>query len=190
METDDDFALMSAIASGDASSLGRLYDRYSPMLNALAVRVLGNKADAEEVLQDVFSEVWFRASRFGPERGSPRTYLMMLTRSRAIDRLRSLRTSRLPQVPAAVIPSDPRDNQQPVGDAILSEQKQSIAHALGQLPAEQKQALEHWYYEGLSHSQIAEKLNRPLGTVKSQLRQGLIRLRDLLRNLDSRGGVR
>lgn len=190
MTTDDDYALMSGIAAGQTACLGRLYDRYAPTVLALCTRVLHNRTEAEDVLQEVFSEVWFRASRFGAERGSPRSYLLMLARSRAIDRLRSLRSARPPAGSTATSAGDPPDHHSPASDAVANEQKQAIVAALAQLPREQKEAMEHWYYEGLSHSQIAKKLDRPLGTVKSHLRQGLIRLRDLLRNLDSRGGGR
>jgi RNA polymerase sigma-70 factor (ECF subfamily) len=177
----DDFALMQAIARRDRDALAALYDRHSPMLLAICRRVLKDAGEAEDVMTDVFFEVWAKADRFDSSRGNPLTYLVTLSRSRAIDRQRS-RSSR-PKVTSdftdAASQTDPVPN--PFESIHLKERQTQVRAALSSLDPMQREALECSFYEGLSHSEIAEKLNRPLGTVKTYIRQGLIRLRDSLR---------
>jgi len=177
----DDFALMQAIAGGDRSAVSDLYDRHAPLLLAICRRVLKDASEAEDVLTDVFFEVWSRRDRFDATRGSPLTYLVTLTRSRAIDRKRSRRARPMvsdnPEIttePAATAPT-------PFQSTELNEQRESIRAALATLDPAQREAIECSFYEGLSHSEIAEKLQKPLGTVKTYIRQGLIRLRDRVR---------
>jgi len=177
----DDFALMQAIARRDREALSTLYDRHSPMLLAICRRVLKDAGEAEDVLTDVFFELWTRADRFDAGRGNPLTYLVTLSRSRAIDRQRS-RASR-PKITSdytdAAAQADPVPN--PLESINLKERRAQVQAALSELEPAQREALECSFYEGLSHSEIAAKLNRPLGTVKTYIRQGLIRLRDSLR---------
>jgi len=177
----DDFALMQAIARRDRDALAALYDRHSPMLLAICRRLLKDAGEAEDVMTDVFFEVWAKADRFDSSRGNPLTYLVTLSRSRAIDRQRS-RASR-PKVTSdftdAASQTDPVPN--PFESIHLKERQTQVRAALSSLDPMQREALECSFYEGLSHSEIAEKLNRPLGTVKTYIRQGLIRLRDSLR---------
>jgi RNA polymerase sigma-70 factor (ECF subfamily) len=180
----DDFALMSAIAVGDRGAISALYDRHAPLLLALCRRILRDQADAEDVLTDVFFEVWSRADRFDPSRGSPVTYLVTLARSRSIDRRRA-RASRgasntvsADATDAAAIAS-PSPN--PSQSTEIDEQRGIVRAALACLEPQQREAIECSFYEGLSHSEIAERLGKPLGTVKTYIRQGLIRLRDRLR---------
>jgi len=177
----DDFDLMKAIAAGDREALSVLYDRHSPMVLAVCRRVLSDGGEAEDVLTDVFFEVWTRADRFDAARGSALTYLMTLARSRAIDRrraraARSPGTSNQPELASEAAPGP-----NPLQSIDLNEQRQIIRSALDQLDPVQRTAVECSFYEGLSHSEIAEKLQRPLGTVKTYIRQGLIRLRQSLR---------
>jgi RNA polymerase sigma-70 factor (ECF subfamily) len=187
MAEPDDNALMDAIASGEATGLRALYDRHAGLVFALCLRMLRDRAEAEELLSEIFWEVWNRAARYDATRASPVTYLMTLTRSRAIDRQRSRQsklklkttaldsdhTARLTQ-PASV----GRDN--PLGQTIAGEQSKIVRSALSALEPAQREAIECAYYDGLSHSEIAAKLNKPLGTVKTYIRQGLIRLRDTM----------
>jgi RNA polymerase sigma-70 factor (ECF subfamily) len=178
----DDFALMQAIAAGDRDALSILYDRHSPMVLAVCRRVLGDAAEAEDVLTDIFFEIWTRADRFDASRGCPLKYLLTIARSRSIDRRRS-RSARSPRTsnsPQLTDQSAPGPN--PFQSSDLGEQRQIILAALAQLDPIQRQAVECSFYEGLSHSEIAEKLQRPLGTIKTYIRQGLIRLRQSLRN--------
>ncbi len=172
---------MLAIAGGDRAALATLYDRHSPLLLAICRRVLKDANEAEDVLTDIFFEVWRKADRFDAGRGSPLTYLVTLSRSRAIDRKRS-RDSR-PKVTSdftdAAAQADPVPT--PLEFIDTQEQTQQIRKALAGLEQAQREVIECAYYDGLSHSEIAEKLNRPLGTVKTYIRQGLIRLRESLR---------
>jgi RNA polymerase sigma-70 factor (ECF subfamily) len=180
MQTDD-FALMQSIARGDREALSQLYDRHSPMVLAICRRVLHDAGEAEDVLTDIFFEVWSKADRFDASRGNPLTYLVTLARSRAIDRQRS-RASR-PKITSdftdAAGQSDPVPN--PFECMELGERRAQVQAALSDLEPVQREALECSFYEGLSHSEIAAKLNRPLGTVKTYIRQGIIQLREKLR---------
>ena len=182
----DDYALMEAIAVGDSNALRDFYDRHSGLVYAVCVRVLRDRNDAEDLLVDIFHEVWQKSSRFDASRGSPMTYLMTLTRSRAIDRQRSRAKTRVAsdidqsEVEAA--------GMQPDAPIIANEARVAVVKALQSLEPQQREAIECAYYDGLSHTEIAEKLNKPLGTIKTYIRQGLIRLRDGLRNTYGGGG--
>jgi RNA polymerase sigma-70 factor (ECF subfamily) len=181
----DDYALMRAVAARDETALAGLYDRYGNATYALCLRILRDPLSAEEVVFDVFWELWERAGRFDERRGTPLAYLLGVARSRATDRFRSLRAKkRSPDgsagqdgdgaVPPAV------DQTTPVDDALLREQRARVRGALAQLPGQDREALDLAFYEALTHSQIAERLNLPLGTVKSRIRQALLRLGKLL----------
>jgi RNA polymerase sigma-70 factor (ECF subfamily) len=177
----DDFALMESIAAGDAAALRALYDRHAPLVLAVCMRVLRDRSAAEELLVDIFHELWERSDRYDPRRASPLTYIMTVTRSRAIDRARSRR----PKLAAVALEQSeseipPAEGASPVGEALSGERRSIIRRALSRLDPSQRQAIECAYYDGLSHSQIAEKLNKPLGTIKTYIRQGLIRMRELL----------
>jgi len=187
----DDYALMEAIASRrDSAALRALYDRHSGLVFTLCTRVLRDRGDAEDVLIDVFFELWDKADRYDAARGSPVSYLVQLARSRAIDRLRSGRSDKAGPRATASTP-DAIDGSasalrpaaaNPLNDVATSEQRELVIRAIAQLEPVQRQAIECAYYDGLSHSEIAEKLDKPLGTVKTWIRQGLIRLRDALRS--------
>jgi RNA polymerase sigma-70 factor, ECF subfamily len=179
----DDYVLMEAIALRDAAALAELYDRHSGLVFSLCLRVLRDRAEAEDVLIDVFHELWDRCDRYDPARSSPQTYLVLLARSRAIDRVRS-RTSQGPPAAGdrdtllgAAIPSQGPD---PLVQAEFSEDQARIVSALRQIDPAQRQAIECSFYEGLSHAQIANRLGKPLGTIKSSIRAGLMKLREML----------
>lgn len=178
----DDFELMRRIARGDREALGMLYDRHGGLVLALGIRTLRDRADAEEFVSDVFLEIWQRADRYDPARGAPVTYLTLLARSRAIDRQRSpafRAKSRQEPVDSQMKRTSPADD--PSSHAILDESARQVRQALQNLDEPYRQAVELAFYEGLSHTQIAQRLDKPLGTVKTYVRQGLIRLRDCLR---------
>lgn len=179
----DDAALLVGLAARDQTAMERLYDRYSPMVLALALRVLHDRAPAEELLNDVFMELWNRPERYDPSRGGLLTYLLTLGRSRAIDRLRAQRSRAGTTLDEANTPETGASS----GALRIEdeEHRQCVAAALGQLPSDQRRAIELAYFDDLSHSQIAARLGRPLGTVKTHVRQGLIRLRELLRTLEN-----
>jgi RNA polymerase sigma-70 factor (ECF subfamily) len=178
---EDDFALMERIARRDADALGRLYDRYATVVHSLCLRIVKDAGAAEEVTLDVFVEMWARADRYSAGRGSPVAYLMTLARSRALDRARvRARAGRGSAADAGVVRVDGAAN--PLASVIADERRSLIQRALERLDGRYREVLECAYFDGLSHSQIALKLGRPVGTVKTYLRRGLIQLRELLRN--------
>lgn len=178
-----DLACLAAIAAGDQTALVGIYERHSPLVLALAVRILRDRAAADELLNDVFMELWNRIDRFDAARGSLLTYLLTLTRSRAIDRLRAKRRQGLVALPeGGMAEQEPDSLGAPLRSLVADENRLQLSAALGRLSIECRQALELAYFEDLSHSQIAERLARPLGTVKSHIRQGLIQLREIMRS--------
>ncbi len=185
-----DPALFARIVKGDQQAFGQLYDLSCTLLYTLALRVLGNREEAEEVLQDVYLEVWRKVARYDVGRGTPVAWLITLTRSRAIDRLRA-RTARghqttdsLEQDTGAQI----RDTgPSPFETQADQELRLAVGSAMASLPAAQQQAIELAYYEGLSHMEIAARLNQPLGTVKTRIKLGMSKLRDTLRHCWDQG---
>jgi RNA polymerase sigma-70 factor, ECF subfamily len=173
-----DVELLHAIARRDEQALASLYDRYRTILFALLVRILNSREEAEDVLQEVFLQVWRRASDFNELRGRPFTWLVTLSRSRAIDRLRSLAARERVAIASASDPTDAISDAD--SDVTRFEQQGIVARALTQLPEEQKAALVLAYFEGLTQSEIAGRLGAPLGTVKTRMRSGMIKLRELL----------
>ena len=172
--------LLHAIAGGDEQALASLYDRYRVILFSLVLRILHSRDDAEDVLQELFLQVWKRASDFDETRGRPFTWLVTLARSRAIDRLRSL-DARERAANESVRAAGPEEWADAVDDLIRSEQSEVVRRALAELPDEQRRALLLAYFEGLTQTEIAARLNAPLGTVKTRMRSGMIKLRELLR---------
>ncbi len=174
-----DAELVRAIAGGDEEAFVCLYNQYKSTLFGLLLRILHSSAEAEDVLQEVFLRVWQRAPDFDETRGQVFAWLVMMTRSRAIDRLRALNardrtaTKAFHEMPLVV--SDAADN------AIGAERREILLRALEAIPEGQRRALLLAYFEGLSQSEIAEQLAEPLGTVKTRTRSGLKRLRELLR---------
>lgn len=186
----NDLALMRGIAARDRSALNSLYNKYSSTLLTLCSRLLADRSEAEDLLIDVFWELWNRADRYDPARAAPLTYLVMLCRSRAIDRHRSANAvKKMPpgmqiSVEAAADKGlDIADRGERVDYADLAEQREIVRAGVRKLSAPQRETLELAFFEGLSHTEIAEKTNIPLGTVKSHIRSGLIRLREILRNI-------
>ncbi|HEY1686918.1 MAG TPA: sigma-70 family RNA polymerase sigma factor [Tepidisphaeraceae bacterium] len=173
-----DHALLVAMKAGDTDALSAFYDRYAPAILALLNRILFNSEEAEELLCDVFLEFWRRAGRYDEQRSSPRSYLMMLARSRAIDRLRCRSTTKLESLQA--IPDRASSKPEPPESAQQNEQRQRIEAALKTLSAEQRGALEAAYFDGLSHDEIARKFDKPLGTVKTYIRQAISQLRNCM----------
>ena len=176
--TESDVELLHAVARGDEGALARLYDQYRVILFSLLLRILNSREEAEDVLQEVFLQVWKRAGDFDDTRGRPFTWLVTLARSRGIDRIRQLGArQRLADSAAQNAPDEASDA---VTDTLHSEQKEIVARALASLPEEQRRTLNLAYFEGLTQSEIAEKLDTPLGTVKTRMRSGMIKLRELL----------
>jgi len=171
-----DNELLRAVARGDESALGRIYDRYRLILFGLLVRILHSREEAEDVLQEVFLQVWRRAADFDEARGRAFTWLVTVARSRALDRLRAL-GSRARLGEAAPATEQVGDASQ---EAFQSEQAEVVRQALAQIPTDQRQALLLAYFEGLTQMEIAARLGAPLGTVKTRMRAGMMKLRELL----------
>jgi RNA polymerase sigma-70 factor, ECF subfamily len=182
-----DVDLLKAIARRDESALAAIYDRYRVILFGLLVRILNSREEAEDVLQEVFLQVWHRAADFDETRGRPFTWLVTVTRSRGIDRLRSLAARE--RVAIAGSKEATEEVSDAASDAYASEQRELVSNALDQLPEEQRRALVLAYFEGLSQSEIAAKLGAPLGTVKTRMRSGLMKLRELLGNQSASFGL-
>jgi RNA polymerase sigma-70 factor, ECF subfamily len=163
--------LVARLAGGDTQALADFYDRYAGIVNALALRILRRTAEAEDVVQEVFVQVWRQASRFDPARGTPEAWLFTITRTRALDRLRRLASNAALRPEASV----------PAPGSI--EHAIAVRRALEELPVEQRTPLELAYYEGLTQSEIARRLDEPLGTIKTRMRTGMMRLRELLEPL-------
>jgi RNA polymerase sigma-70 factor (ECF subfamily) len=176
----EDVSCLRRVASGDQAAAAGLYDRHSRALYSLILRIVGDETEAEDVLQEVFAQAFRQASRYDASRGAVAAWLLMMARSRAIDRLRARRT-RFEGRTGEVTLDEMPDAQPSVASVMLSdEQTRSVQRALGELPLLQRMAIELAYYEGLSHSEIAERLEQPLGTVKTRIRLGLLKLRDVL----------
>ena len=177
-----DAELWLAITQGQPDALGILYDRHAGLVYGIALKVLNNSQEAEDLTQDIFVKL-ANSSSYNPRRGSLRTFLAILTRSRAIDRVRSRQreTYRLRQH----LPNDPPTlGFSSIDELSQREQNQEVQAALAQLSKEQQQLLKMTYYDGLTQAKIAERLNLPLGTVKSRMRRGLLKLRQMLQDLD------
>jgi RNA polymerase sigma-70 factor (ECF subfamily) len=174
-------ALIAAIAAGDRDAFSRFYDLTAPMAFGLIRRVLRDPEAAAEVLQEVFWQVWQDAPRYDPTRGTPEAWLVMRAKTRAIDRLRSIRRRDRTFV-APVDESVARSSEEPAENpAVVAEDRSLIQTALAQLPEPQRRVIEMAFFEGLTQSEIAIRLREPLGTVKTRARLGLERLRGALR---------
>jgi RNA polymerase sigma-70 factor (ECF subfamily) len=184
--TETDQSLLARVAQGDEPALERLYDRYSGSLYAVAYRISGTASDAEEIVLDSFTQVWRDATRFQPGRGSVIAWLTVICRSRALDliRARGRRTKVVSKAEAAEPDAPPAMGTPNPGtddDVERFERRKIVADALRSLSPPQRQAVELAFYEGLSHSEIAERLGEPLGTVKTRVRLAMQRLRESLR---------
>jgi RNA polymerase sigma-70 factor (ECF subfamily) len=163
-------SLIRRLTRGDHAALGELYDLYAGLVNGLAMRILRDRAEAEDTVQEVFVQVWQQAARFDPSRGTPEAWLCTMARTRALDRLRK-RSSRR---------EEPELGHAGSTEAPRTEEALAVRAALDALPLDQRKALELAYFEGLSQSEIAERLAEPLGTVKTRIRTAMIRLRGVL----------
>jgi RNA polymerase sigma-70 factor (ECF subfamily) len=175
-----DLGLLLRLQAQDSNALAALYDLHGALLYGVAVRILRDSADAEDVVQETWMQVWRSASSYDSRRGTVAAWLLTLVRSRALDRWRAA-AARQRAVHAAETgappPAAPADPETTSAHAQLASQ---LARALASLPSEHRRVLELAYFGGLSQSEIAERLNAPLGTVKSWTRQGLLKLRQMV----------
>lgn len=178
----EDAELLRAVARGDEPAFARVYDRYGPILFGLLLRILRSRPEAEDVLQEVFLQVWQRAHLFDAERGRAFTWLVTLARSRAIDRLRSVDSrERAARASAEEAPPESASQEWADAAAVRAERAEAVRLALAELPEEQRQVLLLAYLEGMSQSEIAAAKNQPLGTVKTRTRSALRKLSESLR---------
>ena len=181
-DANEDAQLIAKVATGDRIAFGQLYDRFSTPLYSLAIKMLGNEAEAQDLLQDVFLSVWNKSETFRADRGSAFSWVVAQLRNRAIDRLRARR--RRGELLEANAP-----DLEPTGSATLSsaqncevsERAREVRSAMEQLTDEQKQVLRLAYFEGMTQLEISQKLEEPLGTIKARAHRGMSRLRTILR---------
>ena len=182
---DESVRLLADIARGDRDAFARFYDVHAALVHTFALRILRERSEAEEVVQDVFVQVWRQAAGYSRDRGTPEAWLITLARSRGIDKLRSRRRRNEMVRPA----EDPDRLPEPVALESASgpaEARATLGGALGDLPAAQRSVLELAYFDGLTQTEIAARLGEPLGTVKTRMRSGLERLRGII---STRGGA-
>ena len=179
-ERSADVDIVKRLADGDRAALAELYDRHGDIVYSLACRIVGSSSDAEDVVQDVFTQAWRQADRYDSGRAAPAAWLLNMTRTRAIDRLRANRTRQRvtaneERVAAAADSNDDQEQQ-----AIGAQRAGRVRAALDLLGQAQRQAIELAYFGGLTHHEIAQRLGEPLGTIKTRIRSGLMKLRDAL----------
>jgi len=175
----EDRDLMSRVANRDGAAFARLFEAHAPVALGLLQRILGARGEAEEVLQEVFLQIWMQADRYDGARSTPRGWILMLARSRALDRLRRRDSARRRE---EAVGEEAGDAVSPVGTERLErlDVKRQVSSALGSLSPDQRRCIELAFFEGLTHTQIAERLEAPLGTVKSRILLGMSKLRQAL----------
>jgi RNA polymerase sigma-70 factor (ECF subfamily) len=174
--------LLKRISAGDRRSFEQLYDRFSGVLFSTAYRVLNNQEAAEDVLQDVFVQIWEKAPLYDPARGKPLTWAITLTRNKSIDRLRSAqRRNRLgDELENEAQSLEQFDDKSSVEVVEAMEKGKLVRAAIAKLSKDQREAIELAFFSGLTQTEISEQLNEPLGTIKARIRRGMMKLRDLL----------
>jgi len=174
-KTISDKELVSRVRAGDQNAMGTLYDRYSPLVYAVGLRVLADTAAAEDVLQEVFMQLWRNPARFDASRGSLGAWLAVIARNRGIDALRKRRyESDIEDIVVSVEPDL-------ASEADRSRAAKNVRDVLNGMHPAQRQALEMAFFEGLTHTEIAAKIGEPLGTIKTRIRAGLLALRKALK---------
>jgi RNA polymerase sigma-70 factor (ECF subfamily) len=181
---DDDEQLIEKVAQGDRSAFIAIYDRFSTPLYSLAIKMLANETEAEDLLQEVFLSVWNKASTFRADRGSAFSWVVAQLRNRAIDRIRSRhRRGELLEAHAPDLEPSGSATASSAENCEVSERAREVRSAMGQLSEEQRQVLRLAYFEGLTQVEIAQKLEEPLGTIKARAQRGMARMRTILKVL-------
>ena len=180
-----DLSLLQRIAARDATALADLYDRHNRLLFSLILRIVRDRGDAEEILQEAFVRVWTRAEMYDARMGGPVPWLVRVARNCAIDRLRARRVrasvdAPLFDPPAVETATSSRAIQTPETDVLDAEKRRTLSGALVGLPAEQRLLIEAAFFEGYTHSELAQRFGLPLGTVKTRIRAGLSLMRKRL----------
>jgi len=179
-----DQEMIAGIGRRDQGAFSALYDRLSGPLYSLAMKMLGDPAEAQDTLQDVFLQIWSRAATYDPEQSSVFSWAVLLTRSRVIDRLRARgRRSRVVAEDTPTGVPDASTVESAADTAEKNDEAARVRYVLNNLPSEQREAIELAFFEDLSHHEIAARLGQPLGTIKARIRRGLLKLRERLNNL-------
>jgi RNA polymerase sigma-70 factor (ECF subfamily) len=174
--------MVRSISAGDEQALGALYNATSHLVFGLLLRILSVREDAEEVLIDVYTQVWRQADKYTESRGTPMAWLTTMARSRAIDRLRASQFERKRSEPLDVVAGHATGDRDVEEVAQASETGRTVRAALEALTPEQREVIELAYFNGMSHGEIAAHTGQPLGTVKTRTRLGMMRLREVLRS--------
>lgn len=174
--------LLSAMAQGDKSALGQLYDALAKPLYSLAYRVLNDGTEAQDVVHDVFVQIWQKAATYDASRGTVFSWAATLTRNRAIDRVRTRkrRAELLTEFAPDLQAESPESHHDSAASLWVRQKATTVRAALSQLAPDQQKAIELAFFSGCTQQQIAEKLNAPLGTIKARIRRGLFKLREIL----------
>lgn len=189
--SDDEIELMKRIKAKDADALEELYDLYNRLLFGMIISIVKKREEAEDVLQEVFVKIWEKAYTFKESRGNAYSWIVTLTRNKAIDRIRSKgyktqkKASHLVDEPDFTLEGDHYD---PLETTIFSDRAELVQNALGEIPESQSEVLKIAYYRGMTQSEISDHLEIPLGTVKTRMRQGMIKLKDILGEFISQHG--
>lgn len=177
----DDKELVRAVMDRNTDAIAELFDRFSGMLSALSMRILNDPADVEEILQETFLQVWNQAARYDAKRSSVSTWLVLLARSRSIDRLRSRQVKLRTATAARQENPDTHTSPKAVGNVLMQERRRRLQEEMAKLPEEQRQVLDLAFYGGMTQSEIAEQTSIPLGTVKTRTLLAMKKLRKALR---------
>jgi len=176
--------LLARVARRERAAFEQLYDRYANILYATAMKFLKEDADAQDVVQDVFIQIWDKAKLYDPAKGKPLTWALTLTRNRSIDRIRAIqRRSRLrDDFEKETVVDESAGIREALSGVDAGEKSQILRDAVGQLSPQQRRVIELAFFRGLTQSEVAEKLGEPLGTVKARARRGLMKLKEILGN--------
>lgn len=175
-----DSALVNQLTAGDENALSAIYDRYSAMLFGMLMRILNNKQTAEEVLQDIFLQLWRNAAKFDSSRGSLPAWLLVIGRNRAISRLRGRPSLEILEETEGLYANTLASSQNIEDEASRTQVMEKLKTALGELPEEQRQAVELAYFQGMTQTEIATRTGSPLGTVKTRIRTAMHSLKKIL----------
>jgi RNA polymerase sigma-70 factor (ECF subfamily) len=176
----EDRELIQRMAAKDANALDTFYSRYNRLAFGLVFRIVGNRADAEDVLTDVFWQVWQQSPRYDSSRGKPLAWLLTIARTRAIDCFRSSSRQQI-KTEGLEAQKEPMPSPGEPDSFVLADTRKAVQEALQTLPEQQRIPLEMAYFQGMSHTEIATALGQPLGTVKDRIRTGMMHLRKRLR---------
>jgi len=174
--------LLARVAKRERAAFEALYDRYANILYATAMKFLKEDADAQDVVQDVFIQIWDKAKLYDPAKGKPLTWALTLTRNRSIDRIRAIqrRTRLRDDFEKETVADESAGVREALSGVDASEKGQILRDAVGRLSAEQRQVIELAFFGGLTQSEVAERLGEPLGTIKARARRGLMKLKEIL----------